>query len=238
MVPHRLNTLSHLCMKARSLILWVQGFLASVIDTSLESPNIENLFVVREFADVFPNELPGLPPAREIEFGIELIPGAEHISKTPYRMAPVELKELKEQVTGDVGYHPGKANVVADVLSQKSGMIACFDSIILCDLERLDVELCVRGSGAIGAIAMCSNDQKRHDAFWSGLLIGNQVSAHFFHISEDYDIKIRSLRSCFWIGLQRMLGGTGLVSTAFHSSKPLWSGVHRDTYEKLAVAKE
>ncbi|GJZ25394.1 putative reverse transcriptase domain-containing protein [Tanacetum coccineum] len=75
-----------------------QGFLASVMDTSLESPNIENLSVVREFADVFPDELPGLPPAREIEFGIELIPGAEPISKAPYRMAPVELKELKEQL--------------------------------------------------------------------------------------------------------------------------------------------
>ncbi|GJR07740.1 ty3-gypsy retrotransposon protein [Tanacetum coccineum] len=60
--------------------------------------NIENLSVVREFADVFPDELPGLPPAREIEFGIELIPGAEPISKAPYRMAPVELKELKEQL--------------------------------------------------------------------------------------------------------------------------------------------
>ncbi|GJV69603.1 putative reverse transcriptase domain-containing protein [Tanacetum coccineum] len=58
-----------------------KGFLASVMDTSLESPNIENLSVVREFADVFPDELPGLPPAREIEFGIELIPGAEPISK-------------------------------------------------------------------------------------------------------------------------------------------------------------
>ncbi|GJY38194.1 putative reverse transcriptase domain-containing protein [Tanacetum coccineum] len=43
------------------------------MDTSLESPNIENLSVVREFADVFPDELPGLPSAREIEFGIELI---------------------------------------------------------------------------------------------------------------------------------------------------------------------
>ncbi|GJT92012.1 putative reverse transcriptase domain-containing protein [Tanacetum coccineum] len=52
-----------------------QGFLASVMDTSLESPNIENLSVVREFADVFPDELPGLPPAREIEFGIESITG-------------------------------------------------------------------------------------------------------------------------------------------------------------------
>ncbi|GJZ68201.1 hypothetical protein Tco_0631441 [Tanacetum coccineum] len=63
-------------MKARTLISHgCQGFLASVMDTSLESPNIENLSVVREFADVFPDELPGLPPAREIEFGIELIPG-------------------------------------------------------------------------------------------------------------------------------------------------------------------
>ncbi|GJU69683.1 putative reverse transcriptase domain-containing protein [Tanacetum coccineum] len=86
-------------MKARTLISHgCQGFLASVMDISLESPNIENLSVVREFADVFPDELPGLPPAREIEFGIELIPSAEPISKAPYRMAPVELKELKEQL--------------------------------------------------------------------------------------------------------------------------------------------
>nr|GFD43152.1 uncharacterized protein [Tanacetum cinerariifolium] len=55
----------------------------------LESPNIENLSVVREFADVFPDELPGHPLAREIEFSIELIPGAEPISKASYRMAPV-----------------------------------------------------------------------------------------------------------------------------------------------------
>nr|GFB07134.1 putative reverse transcriptase domain-containing protein [Tanacetum cinerariifolium] len=86
-------------MKARTLISHgCQGFLASVMDTSLESPNIENLSVVRELADVFPDELPGLPLAREIEFGIELIPGTEPISKAPYRMEPVELKELKEQL--------------------------------------------------------------------------------------------------------------------------------------------
>ncbi|GKA39812.1 hypothetical protein Tco_0732405 [Tanacetum coccineum] len=76
------SVLAHLAMKARTLISHgCQGFLASVMDTSLESPNIENLSVVREFADVFPDELPGLPPAREIEFDIELIPSAEPISK-------------------------------------------------------------------------------------------------------------------------------------------------------------
>ncbi|GJV26200.1 putative reverse transcriptase domain-containing protein [Tanacetum coccineum] len=48
--------------------------------------------------EIFPNELPGLPPEREVEFTIELIPGTQPISKAPYRMAPVELKELKDQL--------------------------------------------------------------------------------------------------------------------------------------------
>nr|GFB30577.1 transposon Ty3-G Gag-Pol polyprotein [Tanacetum cinerariifolium] len=47
---------------------------------------------------LFPDELPGIPPVREVEFNIEIIPEAEPISKAPYRMAPVELKELKDHV--------------------------------------------------------------------------------------------------------------------------------------------
>ena len=54
--------------------------------------------VVNEFFDVFPEDLPGLLPDREIEFEIELAPGTEPISITPYRMAPVELRELKVQM--------------------------------------------------------------------------------------------------------------------------------------------
>ena len=60
--------------------------------------NIKDIPVVNEFPDVFPGELPGLPPDREIEFAILLIPGTKPIYKAPYRMAPAELKELKVQL--------------------------------------------------------------------------------------------------------------------------------------------
>ena len=50
------------------------------------------------FADVFPDELPGLPPHREIDFSIDLYPGTDPISVAPFQMAPVELKELNLQL--------------------------------------------------------------------------------------------------------------------------------------------
>ena len=59
---------------------------------------LEDIAVVKEYPDVFSEELPGLPPDREIEFFIDLLPGSGHISKAPYRMAPAEMKELKEQL--------------------------------------------------------------------------------------------------------------------------------------------
>jgi hypothetical protein len=58
-----------------------------------------NIRVVRDFSDVFPEELPGMPPDREVEFVIDLLPGTAPISKQPYRMSIEELKELKKQLT-------------------------------------------------------------------------------------------------------------------------------------------
>jgi hypothetical protein len=55
--------------------------------------------VVRDFSDVFPEELPGIPPYREIEFIIDLLPETAPISKRLYRMSVEELKELKKQLT-------------------------------------------------------------------------------------------------------------------------------------------
>jgi len=54
--------------------------------------------VMEEFLDVFPKDLPGLPPDRNLEFTIEVIPGTAPISKAPYRMTPVELAKLKKQL--------------------------------------------------------------------------------------------------------------------------------------------
>ena len=53
---------------------------------------IEMVPIVKEYLDVFPEELSGLPPMREVEFGIDVVPGMAPISKLAYRMAPVEME--------------------------------------------------------------------------------------------------------------------------------------------------
>ncbi|XP_052485197.1 uncharacterized protein LOC128040477 [Gossypium raimondii] len=86
---------------------------------------LKNIRVVKEFLDVFPEELPGLPPEHEVEFRIELLFGAAPVSIAPYRMAPKELKELKvklQELLDRAFIRPSvspKANVVADALSRK-----------------------------------------------------------------------------------------------------------------------
>ena len=68
-------------LKAKKLLSkGCDGYLAFVKDTSKVESRIEDYAVVSEYADVFPDELPGLPPHREVEFTIELVPGAEPIS--------------------------------------------------------------------------------------------------------------------------------------------------------------
>jgi hypothetical protein len=58
-----------------------------------------NIRVVRDFPDVFPEELPGMPPYREVEFVIDILPGTTLTSKRPYEMSVEELKGLKKQLT-------------------------------------------------------------------------------------------------------------------------------------------
>jgi hypothetical protein len=93
----------------------------------------ENISVVEEFMDVFPEELLGMPPEREEEFYIDLIPGMAPITKRPYRMAPTELAKLKLQIADlqQKGYiRPSSSPWGAPVLfvSKKDGsMRMCID---------------------------------------------------------------------------------------------------------------
>ena len=86
-------------LKARNMMS--KGYICHLVrvrDVEAEPLTLQSVPVVNEFIDVFPEELPGLPPEREVEFGIDLIPGTQPISIPPYRMAPTELRELKEQL--------------------------------------------------------------------------------------------------------------------------------------------
>jgi hypothetical protein len=80
-----------------TLILPSQGSSQSCAFSMTELP-LKKIPVVCEYADVFPDELPGMPPDRDIEFAIELQPGTAPISKRSYRMPPAELVELKKQL--------------------------------------------------------------------------------------------------------------------------------------------
>ncbi|RVW15572.1 Retrovirus-related Pol polyprotein from transposon 17.6 [Vitis vinifera] len=74
-----------------------QGFLAYVVNEENDL-KLEKIPFVRDYPDVFPEDLLGLPPEREVEFTIDLAPETTPISKAPYKMAPMELKELKIQL--------------------------------------------------------------------------------------------------------------------------------------------
>ncbi|XP_071704576.1 uncharacterized protein [Rutidosis leptorrhynchoides] len=89
------------CTYARARRLVTSGciaFLAHVIDTQKEAQSFSDIPVVSDFEEVFPDELPGVPPERQVEFRIELVPGATPIAKTPYRLAPTEMRELMNQI--------------------------------------------------------------------------------------------------------------------------------------------
>ncbi|WMV46550.1 hypothetical protein MTR67_039935 [Solanum verrucosum] len=74
------------------------SYLAFIRDNSVEPPPMVSVLVVRHFIDVFPSDLLGVPTNRDIDFAIDLEPSTKPISIPLYRMAPIELKELKDQL--------------------------------------------------------------------------------------------------------------------------------------------
>ena len=97
----RLNIIS--CTKAQKYIeKGCHLFLAQVTEkegNESEETQLEDVPIVRDFPEVFPEDLPGLPPTRQVEFRIDLVPGAAPVARAPYRLAPTELQELSDQLS-------------------------------------------------------------------------------------------------------------------------------------------
>ncbi|GJU71629.1 putative nucleotidyltransferase, ribonuclease H [Tanacetum coccineum] len=93
----RLNLIS--CIKTeRYISRGCQVFMIQVMEKKSDEKKLEDIPVVKEFLDVFPEDLPGIPPVRQVEFQIDLIPGAAPVARTPYRLAPSEMQELSNQL--------------------------------------------------------------------------------------------------------------------------------------------
>jgi hypothetical protein len=75
-----------------------EAYVAFMMDARKEKNVLMNLFIVRQFPNVFPRELPGLPSKKKVEVSIYVLLGTSHIAQSPYRMAHIELVELKIQL--------------------------------------------------------------------------------------------------------------------------------------------
>ncbi|GJU27095.1 putative reverse transcriptase domain-containing protein [Tanacetum coccineum] len=97
----RLNIIS--CTKTQKYIekgfpIFLAHVTTKVIEDKSEKKRLEDVPIVQDFPEVFPEDLPGLPPTRQVEFQIDLVPGAAPVARAPYRLAPSEMKELSEQL--------------------------------------------------------------------------------------------------------------------------------------------
>ncbi|GJS79894.1 putative reverse transcriptase domain-containing protein [Tanacetum coccineum] len=106
-------------------------FLANVTTKETEDKSkkkqLEDVPIVQDFPDVFPKDLSGLPPTRQVEFQIDLIPGAAPVARAPYRLAPSEMKELSEQLKelSDKGFIRPSSSPLgsSSLVCQKEGWI-------------------------------------------------------------------------------------------------------------------
>ncbi|KAI3712422.1 hypothetical protein L1987_70978 [Smallanthus sonchifolius] len=74
------------------------AFLAHIVDTKDKGKKLQDIPIIRDFPEIFPEDLPGLPPPRQVEFRIDLVPRATPVAKAPYRLAPSEMQELASQL--------------------------------------------------------------------------------------------------------------------------------------------
>ncbi|GJX99693.1 hypothetical protein Tco_0356712 [Tanacetum coccineum] len=109
-----------------------------------EKKRLENVPIVQDFPEVFPEDLPGLPPTRQVEFQIDLVPGAAPVARAPYRLAPSEMKEL---------------SLIAPIIALSEG--AKISSHIVTFKERFGVVLIAKRKGDFLCITQFKNSSRR-----------------------------------------------------------------------------
>nr|GFA80883.1 putative reverse transcriptase domain-containing protein [Tanacetum cinerariifolium] len=144
----------------------------TVISCSKAQEYMEKRFI-RDYPEVFPKDLPGLPPARPVEFQIDLIPRAAYVARAPYRLAPSKMKELSEQlqelsekgfIRPSFRYEVGESSAVRPTEGQ--GVDYGF-------VNTLDAEARGRGIGEVGLSQTVHSELQNHQ---------EQVYAHEFQL--------------------------------------------------------
>ncbi|GJW25403.1 reverse transcriptase domain-containing protein [Tanacetum coccineum] len=119
----------HRVFNRRMFTLFLPNITATKDEDKSKGKRLKDVPVVQEFPKVFPEDLPGIPPTRQVEFRIDLVPGATPVARAPYRLAPSEMKELAEQLQEltDKGFHkdhPTRGSYGSDrcpIISQLQG---------------------------------------------------------------------------------------------------------------------
>ncbi|GKG26616.1 hypothetical protein Tco_0402319 [Tanacetum coccineum] len=82
----------------KGCLVFLENVTTKETEDKSEKNRLEDVPIVRDFPDVFPEDLPGLPPTRQVEFQIDLVPSDAPVVWAPYRLTPSEMKELSEQL--------------------------------------------------------------------------------------------------------------------------------------------
>nr|GFA32231.1 reverse transcriptase domain-containing protein [Tanacetum cinerariifolium] len=145
---NQLNIIS--CTKTRKYLLkgypvFLANITTKMIKDKSEEKRLEDVPIVRDFSEVFPKDLPGLPPTRQVEFQIDLILGVAPVAWAPYRLAPSEMKELSNQLQelSDKGFiRPSSSPWGAPVLFVKKKDGSFWMCIDYRELNKLTVKNC------------------------------------------------------------------------------------------------
>ncbi|GKC01903.1 putative reverse transcriptase domain-containing protein [Tanacetum coccineum] len=151
------------------------------IEDNSEKKRFEDVPIIQKFPEVFPEDLLGLPPTRQVEFQIDLIPGAAPVARAPYRLAPSEMKELSDQIQelSDKGFiRPSSSPWGAPVLlvKKKDGSFRmCIDYL---ELNKLTVitsfeyvkKIFQRRHSELDMVIMSSKNKKEHEEHLKAIL--------------------------------------------------------------------